>query len=92
MIRRFGEAINNEDSIAYWAAKHGIPIFCPPLTDGSIGDMLFFHSYKAPGLRWAQRCRTAGRWPSCPPKERGLAGEGGRLWWGGGDRLKRPVT
>uniref|UniRef100_A0A6S8GGE3 deoxyhypusine synthase n=1 Tax=Dunaliella tertiolecta TaxID=3047 RepID=A0A6S8GGE3_DUNTE len=51
MIRRFGEVINHTDSIAYWAAKHNIPIFCPPLTDGSIGDMLFFHSYKSPGLR-----------------------------------------
>ena len=51
MIRRFGEQINNPESIAYWAAKNDIPIFCPPLTDGSIGDMLFFHSYKSPGLR-----------------------------------------
>eukprot|EP00798_Chlamydomonas_sp_ICE-L_P021735 gene21735-28757_t len=31
--------------------KNKIPVFCPPLTDGSIGDMLFFHSYKKPGLR-----------------------------------------
>ncbi len=23
-----------------------IPVFSPALTDGSIGDMLFFHSYK----------------------------------------------
>jgi len=52
MIKRFGEVINSKESIAYWAAKHNIPIFCPPLTDGSIGDMLFFHSYKSPGLRW----------------------------------------
>jgi hypothetical protein len=51
MLQRFGEVINNEDSILYWAAKNGIPVFCPPLTDGSIGDMLFFHSYKSPGLR-----------------------------------------
>lgn len=51
MIHRFGEVIDNTDSIAYWAAKHNIPIFCPPLTDGSIGDMMFFHSYKSPGLR-----------------------------------------
>ena len=25
-------------------------MFCPALTDGSIGDMVFFHSYKSPGL------------------------------------------
>ncbi|MEW5306067.1 MAG: hypothetical protein WDW36_008564 [Sanguina aurantia] len=51
MIERFGREIDNPDSIAYWAHKNKIPIFCPPLTDGSIGDMLFFHSYKNPGLR-----------------------------------------
>ncbi|CAA2983769.1 deoxyhypusine synthase [Olea europaea subsp. europaea] len=28
-----------------------IPIFCPGLTDGSMGDMLYFHSFKEePGL------------------------------------------
>lgn len=26
--------------------QNDIPIFCPALTDGSLGDMLFFHSYK----------------------------------------------
>lgn len=25
-------------------------MFCPALTDGSIGDMIYFHSYKHPGL------------------------------------------
>lgn len=52
MLKRFGEVIDDKESILYWAAKNDIPIFCPPLTDGSIGDMLFFHSYKNPGLRW----------------------------------------
>eukprot|EP00803_Ostreobium_quekettii_P000133 evm.model.scf_11.12 EVM.evm.TU.scf_11.12 scf_11:103424-107242(+) len=51
MIDRFGKEINNPDSIYYWAHRNGIPVYCPPLTDGSIGDMLFFHSYKKPGLR-----------------------------------------
>ncbi|GAX73928.1 hypothetical protein CEUSTIGMA_g1378.t1 [Chlamydomonas eustigma] len=46
IIARLGQEINNPESIAYWAWKNDIPIFCPPLTDGSIGDMLFFHSYK----------------------------------------------
>lgn len=50
MIERFGREINHEDSIYYWAAKNGIPVFSPALTDGSIGDMLFFHSYSQPGL------------------------------------------
>lgn len=51
MLHRFGQQINNEESLLYWAARNNIPVFCPPLTDGSIGDMLFFHSYKRPGLR-----------------------------------------
>ncbi|GMH32582.1 hypothetical protein BSKO_00416 [Bryopsis sp. KO-2023] len=50
MIDRFGKEIDDPDSIYYWAHKNGIPVFCPPLTDGSIGDMLYFHSYKSPGL------------------------------------------
>ncbi|EFC43118.1 deoxyhypusine synthase [Naegleria gruberi] len=45
MIDRFGKELNNEDSILYWAHKNEIPIYCPSLTDGSIGDMLYFHSY-----------------------------------------------
>lgn len=51
VIERLGREIDNEDSICYWAAQHGIPIFCPALTDGSLGDMLYFHSYKCPGLK-----------------------------------------
>ena len=27
--------------MCYWAAKNDIPIFCPGLTDGSLGDMLY---------------------------------------------------
>jgi len=50
LIRLLGERIGNEDSIYYWAAKNDIPVFCPALTDGSLGDMIFFHSYKSPGF------------------------------------------
>ena len=39
-IRRLGFEIKNESSICYWAAINCIPIYCPALTDGSIGDML----------------------------------------------------
>ena len=47
MIARLGKEINNESSILYWAWKNDIPVFSPALTDGSLGDMLYFHSYKA---------------------------------------------
>jgi len=30
--------------------KNDIPVFCPALTDGSLGDMLYFHSFRSPGL------------------------------------------
>ena len=30
--------------------KNNIPVLCPALTDGSLGDMIYFHSYKKPGL------------------------------------------
>ncbi|CAN3365534.1 deoxyhypusine synthase [Diutina catenulata] len=47
LIARLGREINDESSVLYWAAKNDIPVFCPALTDGSIGDMLFFHTFKA---------------------------------------------
>lgn len=50
IIARLGMEINNEDSICYWAARNHIPIFSPALTDGSLGDMMYFHSFRNPGL------------------------------------------
>ncbi|KPJ04422.1 PREDICTED: probable deoxyhypusine synthase [Papilio xuthus] len=50
IIARLGEKINDENSVCYWAWKNSIPIFSPALTDGSLGDMMYFHSYKRPGL------------------------------------------
>ncbi len=50
IIRFLGEKINPKESIYYWAAKNDILVFCPALTDGSIRDMMFFHSYRNPGF------------------------------------------
>ncbi|NXT00084.1 DHYS synthase, partial [Jacana jacana] len=50
MIARLGKEIDNPESICYWAQKNNIPVLSPALTDGSLGDMIFFHSYKRPGL------------------------------------------
>ncbi|XP_062982139.1 deoxyhypusine synthase [Elgaria multicarinata webbii] len=49
-IARLGKEINNPESVYYWAQKNHIPVLSPALTDGSLGDMIFFHSYKKPGL------------------------------------------
>ncbi|KAA1098219.1 Deoxyhypusine synthase [Puccinia graminis f. sp. tritici] len=46
VVERLGHEINHPDSFLYWAAKNKIPVFCPALTDGSLGDMLCFHSIK----------------------------------------------
>lgn len=50
IIHRLGKEINDERSIYYWCYKNNIPVYCPALTDGSLGDMIYFHSYKNPGL------------------------------------------
>lgn len=47
MIERLGRELDDDRSICTWAARNDIPIFCPALTDGSLGDMLYFHSYKS---------------------------------------------
>nr|CCU83299.1 deoxyhypusine synthase [Distimake quinquefolius] len=46
VIARLGKEINDESSYLYWAYKNKIPVFCPSLTDGSLGDMLYFHSFR----------------------------------------------
>lgn len=51
VIHRLGKEINHPESIYYWAYKNRIPVFCPALTDGSLGDMLYFHTFKASPLQ-----------------------------------------
>lgn len=46
IIHRLGKEINDERSVYYWAYKNNIPVFCPALTDGSLGDMLYFHTFR----------------------------------------------
>lgn len=48
LIALLGEKIANPASIYYWCWRNNIPVFCPAFTDGSIGDMLFFHSKRNP--------------------------------------------
>ena len=50
IINRLGKEVNHEDSVYYWAWKNDIPVYCPAITDGSIGDMIFFHAFNHPGL------------------------------------------
>ncbi|KAF6137842.1 hypothetical protein GIB67_040550 [Kingdonia uniflora] len=50
VISRLGKEINHPSSYLHWAYKNGIPVYCPGLTDGSLGDLLYFHSYRNHGL------------------------------------------
>jgi len=51
-----GEKLELEDhpkkteSIYYWCFKNKIPVFCPAITDGAVGDVTYFHSYDNPGF------------------------------------------
>jgi deoxyhypusine synthase len=45
-----GKEINNEESIYYWCWKNNIPVFSPALTDGAIGDIIYFYSYNQSGF------------------------------------------
>ncbi len=48
LIRELGLAINDPSSILYWAAKNDIPIFCPGIIDGSLGDLIYFFKQSHP--------------------------------------------
>ncbi|MBU2612389.1 MAG: deoxyhypusine synthase [Nanoarchaeota archaeon] len=48
LIWKLGEKIDNRDSIYFWANKNKIPVFCPAITDGSLGDMVYFFKSKHP--------------------------------------------
>lgn len=53
-IRELGLSLENEEnmdyksSYLYWAAKNDIPVFCPGLVDGAIGDILYFYKTQNP--------------------------------------------
>lgn len=46
LIWELGKNINNKESIYYHCYKNKIPVFCPAITDGSLGDMIYFFKSK----------------------------------------------
>ncbi len=46
LIWKLGEKINHPGSIYYWAWKHKIPVYCPAITDGALGDNIYFFKFK----------------------------------------------
>lgn len=51
IVWRLGEKINSKESICYWAWKNKIPIYCPAIADGAIGDNIYFFQFKHPDFR-----------------------------------------
>jgi len=50
-IMLLGKEINNKESILYWAWKNDVKVYCPAITDGSIGDMIHFFMYNRPDFK-----------------------------------------
>jgi deoxyhypusine synthase len=51
LIWKFGEKINDEKSVYYWAWKNKIPVYCPAITDGAIGGNIYFFKSKHPDFK-----------------------------------------
>ena len=45
------DRIDYESSVTYWAYKNNIPYYCHPITDGSLGDMIYFFKKRNPNFK-----------------------------------------
>lgn len=56
ITRRIGKKMDDEnhprkeESIYYWCYKNDISVFCPAFTDGALGDVMYFDSYRDSGF------------------------------------------
>jgi len=48
IIAALGKKINHKESIYYWAQKNGVKVYCPVITDGALGDNIYFFKFKRP--------------------------------------------
>jgi len=44
LCKEIGKRICNESSILYWAAKNGVPVYVPGITDGAVGYQMWLFS------------------------------------------------
>ena len=49
-IFELGMAVSDKGSILYWAARNSIPVFCPGIIDGSLGDLMYFYKQSHPSF------------------------------------------
>jgi deoxyhypusine synthase len=50
LAREMGLALQDQRSFLYWAARNAIPVYCPGITDGAIGDNVVIFERQRPGL------------------------------------------
>jgi deoxyhypusine synthase len=48
IVAALGKKINNKESIYYWAQKNKVAVYCPVITDGALGDNIYFFKFKRP--------------------------------------------
>ncbi|MBN2101555.1 MAG: deoxyhypusine synthase [Candidatus Aenigmarchaeota archaeon] len=48
LINEIGKTLKDDNSVLKWASKNDIPIFCPGITDSSIGLQMFFYKQDHP--------------------------------------------
>ncbi len=48
LLKEIGLTLKDEDSFLYQAAKNDVPVFCPAITDGSLGFHLYLFQQKHP--------------------------------------------
>lgn len=46
IIAKMAENIKNEESVYHWCHVNNIPVFCPGITDGAVGDIVYFNRFK----------------------------------------------
>jgi deoxyhypusine synthase len=51
IIHALGKKINNKESIYYWAQKNDVKVYCPVITDGALGDNIYFFKFKRPDFK-----------------------------------------
>ena len=51
LLRQIGLHMTSENSFVYHAARNGIPIFCPGITDGAVGLQLAFFQQTHPNFK-----------------------------------------
>ncbi len=49
LVKILGGEIKDERSIYYWASRNSIPVYCYTITDGSLGDMIYFFKHQEEG-------------------------------------------